>query len=89
MSPESPLNGPSGSAYLIPARLVNNIQTCSFFPSYRAPYLVLLKDRGKTLRFYRPRNLRLQEDALLEFLKADGWKATPPWSSSYAPGGSK
>lgn len=56
---------------------------------YRAPYLVVLKDRGKTLRFYRPRHLRLQEDALLEFLKTDGWKATPPWSSSYAPGGSK
>jgi hypothetical protein len=55
---------------------------------WQAPYLVVLKDRGKTLRFYRPRNLRLQEDALLEFLKTDGWKATPPWSSSYAPGGS-
>ena len=85
MSPESPLNGSSGSAYLLfPARLV-----FFSFSLYRAPYLVVLKDRGKTLRFYRPRNLRLQEDALLEFLKTDGWKATPPWSSSYAPGGSK
>ena len=59
------------------------------FSLHRAPYLVVLKDRGKTLRFYRPRNLRLQEDALREFLKADGWKATSPWSSSYAPGGPK
>ena len=87
MSPESPLNGRSGSAYLIYAKLVN----ISTFSSSlcRAPYLVVLKDRGKTLRFYRPRNLRLQEDALRDFLKTDGWKVTPPWSSSYAPGGSK
>jgi hypothetical protein len=88
MSLESPLNGPSGSAYLISAKLVN-ISTFFFLFFYRAPYLVVLKDRGKTLRFYRPRNLRLQEDALREFLKTDGWKATPPWLSSYAPGGSK
>jgi len=54
---------------------------------WQAPYLVILKDRGKTLRFYRARNLRLQEDVLLGFLKTEGWKATPPWSSSYAPGG--
>ena len=87
MSLESPLNGLSGSAYLIPARLINIFNF--LFSSYRAPYLVVLKDRGKTLRFYRPRNLRLQEDALLKFLESDGWKDTPPWSSSYAPGGSK
>lgn len=87
MSPESPLNGLFGSTYLIPAKSVD-ISTF-FFSLYRAPYLVVLKDRGKTLRFYRPRNLRLNEDALREFLKVDGWKATPPWSSSYAPGGSK
>jgi len=55
---------------------------------WHAPYLVVLKDRGKTLRFYRARNIRLQEDALRGFLKTDGWKATPPWSSSYSPGGS-
>jgi len=54
---------------------------------WHAPYLVILKDRGKTLRFYRPRNLRLQEDAFREFLKTDGWQVTPPWSSAYAPGG--
>ena len=87
MSPESPLNGRSGSAYLI---LQNYWMFQLFFSSLcRAPYLVILKDRGKTLRFYRPRNLRLQEDALRDFLKTDGWKVTPPWSSSYAPGGSK
>jgi len=54
---------------------------------WQAPYLVVLKDRGKTLRFYRPHHLRLREDALREFLKADGWQVTPPWSSPYAPGG--
>ena len=70
-------------------RLVKIYQLFILFHSYRAPYLVVLKDRGKTLRFYQPRYLRLQDDALRQFLKADGWKDTPPWSSSYAPGGSK
>jgi len=50
---------------------------------------VVLKDRGQTLRFYRAQNLRLKSDTLLEFLKEDGWKQTPPWSSEYGPGGSR
>jgi len=54
---------------------------------WQAPYLVIVKDRGQTLRFYRHYQLRLRDDALREFLKAEGWKLTPPWSSSFAPGG--
>jgi hypothetical protein len=87
MSPESPLNGPSGSTYFT---FLRDLQKTKHSPSlYSAPSLVLVKDRGKTLRFYRPQQLRLKDDALLQFLKVDGWKSTPPWSSSYAPGGSK
>ncbi|CAA7260140.1 unnamed protein product [Cyclocybe aegerita] len=54
---------------------------------WQAPYLVVLRDRGQSLRFYRPYQIRLREDALREFLKNDGWKVSPPWSSSFAPGG--
>ncbi|KAF4619723.1 hypothetical protein D9613_004943 [Agrocybe pediades] len=54
---------------------------------WQAPYLVILTDRGQTLRFYRPYQMRLKDDALRAYLKAEGWKQIPPWSSSFAPGG--
>ncbi|KAG9218767.1 hypothetical protein CCMSSC00406_0001119 [Pleurotus cornucopiae] len=56
---------------------------------WHAPLLVVLRDRGQELRFYRPHQLNLKAEAMLEFLKHDGWQATPPWSSAYAPGGSR
>ncbi|KAG6812091.1 hypothetical protein H0H92_004391 [Tricholoma furcatifolium] len=56
---------------------------------WNAPYLVILKDRGQTLRFYRPHNLRLKADALRAFLQNEDWKLTMPWSSAYAPGGDR
>lgn len=55
----------------------------------RAPYLVVLRDRGQTLRFYRPQHLRLSGGAMRSFLEQEGWKDTPPWTSPYAPGGSR
>ncbi|KAF8914277.1 hypothetical protein CPB84DRAFT_1742067 [Gymnopilus junonius] len=55
---------------------------------WQAPFLVVLRDRGQTLRFYRPHHLRLRDDSLREFLKVEGWKVTKPWSTSFAPGGS-
>ncbi|KAG6850191.1 hypothetical protein H0H93_016619 [Arthromyces matolae] len=56
---------------------------------WNAPYLVVLKDRGRTLRFYRPGQLRLRADALRNFLKNEEWMHTPPWSSVWAPGGER
>ncbi|KAG6910797.1 hypothetical protein DXG01_007686 [Tephrocybe rancida] len=56
---------------------------------WHAPYLVVLKDRGRTLRFYKPQNLRLKADVMRSFLQDEQWKFTPPWSSSYAPGGQR
>ena len=87
MSLESPLNGQSGSAYLVRVGLTNHRFT--LFSSYSAPYLVILKDRGKTLRFYRARQLYFQQDVFREFLKTESWQLTPPWSSAYSPGGPK
>ncbi|KAF8204767.1 hypothetical protein BJ912DRAFT_939257 [Pholiota molesta] len=56
---------------------------------WQAPYLVIATDRGQSLRFYRPHNIRINVEAIREFLKVEGWKATPPWSSAYSPGGSR
>ncbi|THH11717.1 hypothetical protein EW145_g476 [Phellinidium pouzarii] len=54
---------------------------------WRAPFLVVLKDRGQTLRFYRPGNIRLDPEVLRAFLKQDAWERTEPWRTSFSPGG--
>jgi len=59
------------------------------FCLFRAPYLLVLKDRGRTLRFYRPYQIPFRGDALREFLKVDAWKVSEPWSTAYAPGGER
>ncbi|KAG6866113.1 hypothetical protein C0991_008421 [Blastosporella zonata] len=56
---------------------------------WHAPYLVVLKDRGRTLRFYKPSQLRMKADNMRVFLQGEHWKITPPWSSAYAPGGDR
>ncbi|KAJ7167746.1 hypothetical protein C8R46DRAFT_1350699 [Mycena filopes] len=56
---------------------------------WSAPSIVILKDRGQTLRFYRPNQLRMGGGAFREFLVRDGWTVTPPWTSAFAPGGSR
>ncbi|KAK7470150.1 hypothetical protein VKT23_001590 [Stygiomarasmius scandens] len=54
---------------------------------WQAPSLVILKDRGATLRFYRPQYLRLRDGGLREILKQELYLQTPPWNTSYSPGG--
>ncbi|RXW25174.1 hypothetical protein EST38_g694 [Candolleomyces aberdarensis] len=56
---------------------------------WQAPYLVILKDRGQTLRFYRPTQIRVREDAFREFLLTEGYSVSPPWSGLWAPGGER
>ncbi|KAJ7682215.1 hypothetical protein DFH06DRAFT_1075829 [Mycena polygramma] len=56
---------------------------------WTAPSIVILKDRGQTLRFYRPNQLRVAHGALREFVKREAYIATPPWSGAFAPGGSR
>ncbi|KAJ7018373.1 hypothetical protein C8F04DRAFT_1016341 [Mycena alexandri] len=56
---------------------------------WSAPSIVILKDRGQTLRFYRPNQLRMVNGAFRQFLERDGWTVTPPWKSAFAPGGSR
>ncbi|KAJ7784093.1 hypothetical protein B0H16DRAFT_1657887 [Mycena metata] len=56
---------------------------------WTAPSIVILKDRGQTLRFYRPNQLRMANGAFRQFLEMDGWTVTPPWKSAFALGGSR
>ncbi|KAH0840221.1 hypothetical protein J3R83DRAFT_1225 [Lanmaoa asiatica] len=53
------------------------------------PTLVVLKDRGKTLRFYRAGQIRLTDEVLYQFLKEEGWRHKEPWASVYGPGGDR
>jgi hypothetical protein len=53
------------------------------------PTLVVLKDRGKTLRFYRAGQIRLSAELLYQFLKEEGWRHKEPWVSVYGPGGDR
>lgn len=57
--------------------------------AYSAPNVVLIKDRGQTIRFYRPNQIRLRAEALREFLKSEYWQHTPPWNTAFAPGGKR
>lgn len=56
---------------------------------FRAPYLVVVKDRGQSIRFYRPAHIKLNPQSLHRFLKVEGYNETPLWTSAYGPGGSR
>ncbi|EMD40531.1 hypothetical protein CERSUDRAFT_130463 [Gelatoporia subvermispora B] len=56
---------------------------------WQAPYLVVITDRGQSLRFYKTTQVRLKPEFIREFLKEEGWRQTPPWRSSFGPGGSR
>lgn len=56
---------------------------------WNSPTLVVLHDRGQTLRFYRPGNIRIDPENLRAFLAQDGWRETEPWSSVWSPRGSR
>ena len=53
--------------------------------------LVVLKDRGQTLRFYNVKSTQMQLNAevLYEFLKEERWQGKEPWKSAYGPGGER
>jgi hypothetical protein len=47
----------------------------------------VLKDRGQTLRFFRPQQFRSGTEVLHAFLAENGYELREPWRSSFAPGG--
>ncbi|KAI6040443.1 hypothetical protein EDC04DRAFT_2567093 [Pisolithus marmoratus] len=56
---------------------------------WSAPMLVVLKDRGKTLRFYKGAQMHLNAELLHNFLKEEGWWIKEPWKSAFGPGGQR
>ncbi|KAJ3555875.1 hypothetical protein NM688_g2336 [Phlebia brevispora] len=56
---------------------------------WQGPWLVVLRDRGQSLRFYNARQVRLNSTIMRNFLKEEGWKNTEPWTSMFAPGGKR
>ncbi|KZT05557.1 uncharacterized protein LAESUDRAFT_813372 [Laetiporus sulphureus 93-53] len=54
---------------------------------WQAPYLVVLTDRGQTLRFYKANSVRLDPTTIREFLRNEGWREGEPWGGPFAPGG--
>jgi len=56
---------------------------------WNAPALVAVSDRGKSLRFWRATQIRLRAEPLREYFKSGMWEHTPPWQTSFAPGGSR
>jgi len=56
---------------------------------WSAPYIMVITDRGQSLRFWKASQLRLNDKIVREFLQEEGWKSTPPWNSVYGPGGDR
>lgn len=58
---------------------------------WKSPMLVIAKDRGRTLRFYRSGNLKQvnRPDLLRDFLLSEKYEETPPWSGPWSPTGNR
>ncbi|KAI0353134.1 hypothetical protein OH77DRAFT_1459171 [Trametes cingulata] len=56
---------------------------------WSGPYLVVLTDRGQTLRFYKADRVRVTPELLRELLTEELWRNTPPWKTNFAPGGKR
>jgi len=57
--------------------------------TWNVPVVAAVSDRGNTLRFWRASQIRLRSEPLREFLKSGMWEHTPPWQTSFAPGGNR
>ena len=55
----------------------------------RGPYLIVLTDRGQTLRFYKADRVRVTPELLRELLTEELWRNTAPWKTNFAPGGKR
>lgn len=56
---------------------------------WNAPWLVVIRNRGKELRFYNIRSYKLPKEAIRSFLLQEQWRQTDPWSTAWSPGGSR
>ncbi|KAK7033535.1 hypothetical protein VNI00_012759 [Paramarasmius palmivorus] len=56
---------------------------------WQAPMFVIIKDRGQSLRFFKPQYIRIRDGGLREFLKQELYLHALPWDGPYSPGGSR
>ncbi|GJE87291.1 hypothetical protein PsYK624_033740 [Phanerochaete sordida] len=56
---------------------------------WQGPWLVVARERGQSLRFYKGNSVRLNATIIRTFLKDELWAHQEPWASSFAPGGSR
>ncbi|EIW63122.1 uncharacterized protein TRAVEDRAFT_43427 [Trametes versicolor FP-101664 SS1] len=56
---------------------------------WSGPYLVVITDRGQTLRFYKGDRVRVTAELLRGLLIDEHWRNTPPWKTDFAPGGNR
>ncbi|KIJ56495.1 hypothetical protein M422DRAFT_62484 [Sphaerobolus stellatus SS14] len=56
---------------------------------WKAPMLIVAKDRGKTLRFFMPQQIGGRAEMIREFLLNNIWERVPAWTGPWAPGGSR
>ncbi|KAA1466529.1 hypothetical protein DENSPDRAFT_831386 [Dentipellis sp. KUC8613] len=68
---------------------INVTEITTRWSVWQAPMLVVLTDRGQTLRFYRASQLQIKPDTLRQFLKGEYYLRTAPWKSAFAPGGKR
>jgi len=55
---------------------------------WQGPRIMVITDRGRTLRFFQP-NLIRDAETIREWLKDEQWKQHEPWNTPYAPGGDR
>ncbi|KAG9096865.1 hypothetical protein FRC07_010868 [Ceratobasidium sp. 392] len=56
---------------------------------WKPPTLIVIRDNGRSLRFYQPHQIRLRPEMLHKFAATEGWRETEPWTGPWAPGGSR
>ncbi|KAI0776166.1 hypothetical protein BD413DRAFT_708756 [Trametes elegans] len=56
---------------------------------WTGPYIVVLTDRGQTLRFFKADRVRITPELLRELLVEEFWRNSPPWKTNFAPGGKR
>ncbi|CAL1700263.1 unnamed protein product [Somion occarium] len=54
---------------------------------WQAPYVMVIRDRGQTLYFYKANQVRLTPEVIREFLKTETWKNSVAWKTPFSPGG--
>ncbi|KAI0677258.1 hypothetical protein C8Q78DRAFT_960338 [Trametes maxima] len=56
---------------------------------WTGPYLLVLTDRGQTLRFYKADRVRITAELIRELLVEELWRNSAPWKTNFAPGGKR